>query len=118
VKGTVVIIHRLGDEPIGRHMTVRAKDPLYPTTIAARSLRHGKREGWGDKNSGEERERGLGRQCRIWLRRTFIHTRRPGAQVGANPAASPANFPASPANSLVPQNGTQETTKFSVPHKP
>ena len=41
VKGTVVFLPGHRDEPIGKHMTVGANHPLDPTTIAARSLRHG-----------------------------------------------------------------------------
>ena len=41
VKGTVVVLPGHRDEPIDKHMTVGAKHPFYPTTIAARSLRRG-----------------------------------------------------------------------------
>jgi hypothetical protein len=41
VKVTVVVLRGHQDEPIGKHMTVGAKHPLDPTTIAAGSLRHG-----------------------------------------------------------------------------
>ena len=41
MKGMVVVLHGHRDEPIGKHMTIGANHPLDPTTIAARSLRHG-----------------------------------------------------------------------------
>jgi hypothetical protein len=41
VKGTVVVLRGHRDKPIGKHITVEAKHPLDPTTIAAGSLGHG-----------------------------------------------------------------------------
>ena len=41
VEDTVVVLPSHRDEPIGKHMKVGANHPLDPTTIAARSLRHG-----------------------------------------------------------------------------
>jgi hypothetical protein len=41
VKGTVVVLRDHRDEPIGKHMTIGAKHPLDPTTIAAGSLEYG-----------------------------------------------------------------------------
>ena len=47
MKATIVVLPSHRDEPIGKHITVGANHPLDPTTIAARSLRHGcgRREG-------------------------------------------------------------------------